>query len=344
MVRLSGYQGAAAVSSTQVTLLSRGAGALNDFVSVLRQVRIDDIEAEAQRHFQIAIAGAPNAGKSTLIQRLAGGFGVLEPFGLRRLLELDAPLGESALAAACQSDLVIWLQDATQPHTDESLDLIQREAPAFLNVGNKADLLSDPNSGRNEVAISALSGESVRQTLIPAILDALPDFELALGRTFATFRQEVVKREVQRVARVNAEVAVVSAIPQASLILGPASALADTLILTKNQAILLLRLAAVYGLPLDRARLTEVAPVVGAAFGWRTLARELVGFLPAGFGVVPKAAIAYAGTLAVGRAAAWYYETGRAMPEAQLRLLRKASLSEAKQAVQGIAQRFKRAG
>jgi uncharacterized protein (DUF697 family) len=342
-----------------MSLLTRGAGALNDFVDVLRQVRVDDIEAEAQRHFQIAIAGLPGAGKTTLVQRLAGSFGVLEPFGARRLLELDAPLSGAALEAACQSDLVIWLRDLTQPHTDEDLELLRRHAPAFLSVGNKADLagIGDweaglegnahfalPNWGREAIAISALSGESVRHTLIPAIVEALPDFSLALGRTFATFRSEVTRREIQRVARVNAEVAVVSAIPQASIILGPASALADTLILTKNQAILLLRLAAVHGLPLDRTRLTELASVVGAAFGWRTLARELVGFLPAGLGVVPKAAIAYAGTLAAGRAAAWYYETGRALPEAQLRLLRKASLSEAKQTVQGIAQRFKRAG
>ncbi|HLY64163.1 MAG TPA: hypothetical protein VKU60_01415, partial [Chloroflexota bacterium] len=74
------------------------------------------------------------------------------------------------------------------------------------------------------------------------------------------------------------------------------------------------------------------------------LARELVGFLPAGFGVLPKAAIAYAGTLAVGRAALWYYQTGRHMPQTQLQALRGASWQEAKQAAQSIVQRLKRAG
>jgi uncharacterized protein (DUF697 family) len=172
----------------------------------------------------------------------------------------------------------------------------------------------------------------------------VPHLGLALGRRFAIFRPAVVEREIMRVARVNAEVAIVSAIPQASLILGPVSAVADTFLLTKNQAMLLLRLAALYGLSLDRRRLAELAPVVGAAFGWRTLAREAVGFLPAGFGVVPKAVIAYAGTGAAGRAAAWYYETGRKMPENQLRQIYDESSARARGLVREIGQRLKRAG
>jgi uncharacterized protein (DUF697 family) len=145
------------------------------------------------------------------------------------------------------------------------------------------------------------------------------------------------------VARVNAEVALVSAIPQASLILGPASAVADTFILTKNQTVMVLRLAAMYGLSIDRGRLAELLPVVGAGLGWRTLARELVGFVPAGLGVIPKAAIAYAGTVAAGKAAVWYYETGRQMPQSQLRLLRRAGFSEARDYVKQLASKIRRA-
>jgi uncharacterized protein (DUF697 family) len=329
-----------------VNLLQRGAGAMNDFVDVLRQVRTDDIEAEAGRHFQIAVVGARGAGKTTLIGRLAGGRfgGVLEPFGLRRVIELDSPLNPEGLAAALDSDLVLWVQDVTQPYEDDTFVQLRAAAPAFLNVANKADLLIDllPPAER-ALLISAESAESVKRDLVPAVLDSLPDHNLALGRHFSIFRAEAANREIARVARVNAEVAVVSAIPQASLILGPASALADTLILTKNQGMLLLRLAAMHGLSLDRGRLAELAPVVGAAFGWRTLARELVGFLPVGLGVVPKAVIAYAGTVAIGRAAEWYYDTGRKMPASQLDALRAASLREAKEAVRGIAQKFKKA-
>ncbi|MBV8085464.1 MAG: hypothetical protein JO247_11680 [Chloroflexi bacterium] len=327
-----------------MNLLQRGMGAANDFVDVLRQVRTDEIEAEASRHFQIAIVGPRGAGKTTLIGRLAAGTfgGVLEPFGLRRIVELDTPLGPDGLDTALGSDLVIWLQDVTQPYDDPTFVELRASATAFLNVANKSDLVIDavPPAER-ALLISGQSADSVRQELAPAVLDCLPDLGLALGRQLSAFRLEAANREIARVARVNAEVAVVSAIPQASLILGPASVLADTLILTKNQGMLMLRLASMYGLSLDKSRLVELAPVVGAAFGWRTLARELVGFLPAGFGVVPKAVIAYAGTVAAGRAAMWYYQTGRKMPAAQFDALRAASLREAKEAVKGIAAKMK---
>jgi hypothetical protein len=52
-------------------------------------------------------------------------------------------------------------------------------------------------------------------------------------------------------------------------------------------------------------------PVVGAGFFWRTLAREASVFLPLAAGTVPKVTIAYTGTVAVGRAADYYYRSGK---------------------------------
>ena len=314
-------------------------------------MRTDEIVAEAEQSFHLVVSGPRGAGKSTLIGRLAGGgFGVVEPFALRRLIELDAPLSPEALRLASQSELVLWLRDVTRPEMDDGSASLRERASAFLSVANKADLRADPQAGfsamdaRGAICLSALSGSSVRQVLIPAVLDAAPGLALALGRQFSIFRDEVADREIRRFARVNAEVAVVSAIPQASLLLGPVSAVADTVVLTKNQGILLLRLAAMFGLSLDRRRLAELAPVVGAAFGWRTLARELVGFLPAGLGVVPKAIIAYAGTVAAGRAGLWYYQTGRKIPEARLKQIYAESAVHARSLARELSQRLRRAG
>ena len=70
-----------------MSLLRRGAGAVTDFVEVLRQVRTDEIAAEAEQHFEIAVVGAPGAGKTTLINHIASGTfgGLLEPLVAERL-------------------------------------------------------------------------------------------------------------------------------------------------------------------------------------------------------------------------------------------------------------------
>jgi len=48
-------------------------------------------------------------------------------------------------------------------------------------------------------------------------------------------------------------------------------------------------------------RAAEILSIVGGAFGWRALARELAGKIPFGGGIIPKGAIAYAGTYVVGK-------------------------------------------
>ena len=64
----------------------------------------------------------------------------------------------------------------------------------------------------------------------------------------------------------------------------------------------------------------EIASIVAGAFGWRALARELVGKIPWGAGLVPKAAIAYAGTRVVGLSLERYYRLGRRYTRAERRL------------------------
>ena len=91
-----------------------------------------------------------------------------------------------------------------------------------------------------------------------------------------------------------------------------AAAGADFIVLTKNQVMMLYKLAAVHGRDLrdQRGILQDVLPVVGAGLLWRTAARQAATWLPFAAGTIPKLAIAYVGTMAVGRAADFYYRTG----------------------------------
>jgi uncharacterized protein (DUF697 family) len=81
----------------------------------------------------------------------------------------------------------------------------------------------------------------------------------------------------------------------------------DMPMLTLNQIRLVLRIAVAYGQDVDSRRAVELIGVVGAGFGMRAVARELLDFVPvAGWAV--KGAIAYGGTRAVGEAAVRYFE------------------------------------
>jgi uncharacterized protein (DUF697 family) len=85
---------------------------------------------------------------------------------------------------------------------------------------------------------------------------------------------------------------------------------ADMPILALNEVRLVLRLHQAYGLEVDpRERLPELAATMGASFGLRAVARELLDLVPfAGWAL--KGAVAYAGTRALGEAAIRRLEPG----------------------------------
>lgn len=80
----------------------------------------------------------------------------------------------------------------------------------------------------------------------------------------------------------------------------------DFAVLTLNQIRLVLRLAAAHGVEIDQSRVPEVLATLGAAFGFRAVARQLLGAVPVA-GWLVKGAIAYAGTRALGEAANRYF-------------------------------------
>ncbi len=80
----------------------------------------------------------------------------------------------------------------------------------------------------------------------------------------------------------------------------------DLPVLTLNQIRLVLRIALAHGEQIDNRRAVELVGVVGAGFGLRAAARELLDLVPvAGWAV--KGAVAYSGTKAIGEAAVRYF-------------------------------------
>ncbi len=191
---------------------------------------------------------------------------------------------------------------------------------------------------------SALAGdEAALASTLAALCVAHPDLRLALACHIPAFRPAVSAQLIGEASWDNAKMAVMTALPGIlpfGDVLLPATAIGDMIVLTQNQAQLLLRIAAAYGLPPDiRARTRELLPVVGSAFGWRAVARELIGLVPGGIGVVVKGSVAYAGTYTVGKAAAIYYSTGQTLSGPRLQKLYKDALRDATTRVRGLVRR-----
>lgn len=125
------------------------------------------------------------------------------------------------------------------------------------------------------------------------------DKRLAMAIAFPFMRRSLAKEAVQATSLQNAGIGLVPIIPGA-----------DLPILTLNQAKMVLQIAAAYGQDMDKGRAKELAAVVGSAYLFRVIARELVEFVPV-LGFLIKPGIAYGGTAAVGNAAIEYFEGGQ---------------------------------
>ena len=176
--------------------------------------------------FSLAIVGPPNAGKSSLFNRLLrqdraivtefpgttrdlvsemaefAGIPVrlVDTAGIRDTNEAIERLGiERSFQAMADADLTIVVLDGASPHdtdlTEKELTEKAREQGRFLIVANKSDL-PEFNAGKDQIAVSALTGEGVNR-LREAIFDTLaPRGELEIQGGFITsLRQENLLQE-----------------------------------------------------------------------------------------------------------------------------------------------------
>ena len=128
--------------------------------------------------------------------------------------------------------------------------------------------------------------------------DRAGDSSHHLAARVPALREAVVQEIIKRFALQNGVLGVAIFIPGA-----------DFPVLTLNQIRMVLRIASAHGERLDRERAFEVLSVIAAGLGFRTVARQLVGFVP-GLGWAVKGGVAYAATLALGEAADAYFAAG----------------------------------
>jgi uncharacterized protein (DUF697 family) len=169
------------------------------------------------------------------------------------------------------------------------------------------------------------------------------DIELAIARNYPLFRRAVADRILHRVSRENALFSLVTALPNVipSFIDLPwaiGEFATDTAFLTMNQIRMALLLAAVYGQTVGYTeQKLQIAAIAAGAFGWRALARELVGKIPLGGGLIPKAAVAFAGTYVVGMSLEKLNRTGSGLSRHERKDAYASAFARGKEVVEELA-------
>lgn len=275
------------------------------FVSVLREISFDDVRADAETIPRLLVMAPTVAEARDLGLRLIGNNG----------------------------DLAITARELSSPPPElERYDAIIVHDPAQLGVARTLRDRQIETGAAQTVHVfddRLTSTDMALESLRSAIVRAVPDRAPAFGRAFPVFRAAASRAVINETSIANGQFALVSNIPALlPLFGGLASATADFIVLTKNQVMMIYKLGAIYGRDLsDQFKIIqELAPVVGAGFIWRSLARSAVTMLPFAAGTIPKVGIAYAGTMAVGLAADYYYRTDMRPTRAQLRAFQRQAV------------------
>ena len=254
---------------------------------------VKELRAAAEDFRPLVVAGVQGPGRDLRDALTAGG----DAQAVRDLTGID--LSPYDVEGAGFLLYVIEGKQAT-PKDEEALRLADRkgvEATCVL-VG----------AGRDPVDVPYVLATNVVQVPTGAALPIDRIAELIAERAderaymwaarLPALRQVVVEQTITKFARQNGILGAAIFIPGADL---PA--------LTLNQIRMVFRIAAAYGEHIDRDRALEILAVIGAGLGFRAVAREALGFIP-GVGWAIKGGIAYAGTRALGTAAAAYFEAG----------------------------------
>jgi uncharacterized protein (DUF697 family) len=235
----------------------------------------------------------------SLLREVRRGAGDPRPLGVAGAREL-VPLLARELRAGGEAGAVVedrvegvaalvWLGAADE----ERLRTASRAGVPIVAVTDKASLPYVLAS--DLVRVPPGQGFPVDK-IAEAIAAKLKENGTSLASRLPVLRPAVCKQLIAQTAKRNALISAAIFIPGV-----------DMPVLTLNQMRLVLRIALAYGEDVDRNRAAELLGVVGAGFGFRTVARELLDLVPvAGWAV--KGGVSYAGTRAVGEAAVRYFE------------------------------------
>jgi GTPase len=196
----------------------------------------DDPAASADRPLKLAIVGRPNAGKSTLLNRLLGEermitgpepgltrdavavqledehgrIELVDTAGLRRKARIEQPLEKMSVSASIEAlkmaEVVVLVVDATLGLHEQDLQigrLIEREGRACVLVLNKWDAVPDRSAARRAIAdrleISLAQMKGIPVVTLSAMTGAgLERLLPAVRQVYETWNRRIPTGELNR--------------------------------------------------------------------------------------------------------------------------------------------------
>lgn len=320
---------------------------LGNIWSTLREVDVSVIRAEAEQPFAIACVGHP-AALDAVDHLLHTGDDRYGTVGINPVESIPFEQALGRMAALRGATSVIVALDARQPMSQLDADAlaqieqIDRPRLTVLLFGTAltATSLVPRTLAASAIAIADPTALEAAGKLGEALFERVPaDLRLAAARRLPGLRIPYARELVNSSSVTNATYAIGTALPEQIPLLNVPFALADIIILTKNQAIMVYRLALAYGAKPDfQERIVEVAPVIGGGFLWRQLARTVVSLVPV-WGIIPKVAIAYGGTYATGVAAWGWFARGDVLSADRVRKITDEAMAVGRQRAKELVDR-----
>jgi len=284
-------------SRTGLSRLRPRVPAVGDLFSVVRQLSFDELRDEATLPPRLLLLGNEQPTLETLRGALVGESGAQF---------IDLALVGDALPHLDSYDGIVLVNLSPSERNEP---MIARLLNSDETAGRTLTCQLPPTLGQRDAAIPSELIDDLRGRIVTR----LSHRQLALGRYLPAFRKQAASAVIGQTARANAEFALLSNIPALIPVVGNiVAAGADFLVLTKNQLMLIYKMAALHGRDLGQPwRIyAEMLPIVGVGILWRTIARELSALIPFAAGTIPKVLVAYAGTAVAGQTANLYYLQG----------------------------------
>jgi uncharacterized protein (DUF697 family) len=315
---------------------------VGDAWRILKDVDLSAIRQEAERPFRLLVLTDSRTEGDRLAQLLtAGAEDERHPW----IIVADAGDGVPPADAGYDAAVVLTHEPDHEPALAISLDTLRAARVPIVTLVRGSHRASDAVVRPGETARAALPVLSAAQLPVAAqaLVSAIdPSRRLGFARQLPPLRAPLFKDLIEETARANAVYTLTTGIAEAVPVLNAPLNIADIVVLTKNQLVMSYRIALAAGKKgSPRDVLGEVVGVIGSGFLFRQGARSLVGLIP-GAGIVPKVAVAYAGTVAVGRAVAAWADGGERLSASAVKRLYREAWEHGKRVAEGLAAQARR--